>query len=268
MSNPLLAKVKLPGRIFQLPSKGVFYEGHLSHVLGPNVKNGEIEVKPLSALAEMKLRSPDLLYSGKAISEICHECIPDILLPEKLLSKDIDAIFCFLRITTYGSSMRVKSIHECQGRQVHEYPIDIESIIMNANNDILDNVIDLYTMKLSNEQVVILKPVTFDEALETTHLQQDIEKKLMLGQQDQALIEELMIKDLMAVIKTVDGVEDKLHISEWVRSLPRKFFNEIYDRAKSINEWGYDLNVNITCKDCGEVYKHDLELNPVNFFSG
>ena len=49
--NPLLAKVKLPGRVFQLPSRGLFYQ---TGVLSDSVRNGEIQIKPMSALVELK----------------------------------------------------------------------------------------------------------------------------------------------------------------------------------------------------------------------
>ena len=40
-NNPLLQKIRLPGRIFQLPSRGLFYK---NGELDESVKNGEIHV--------------------------------------------------------------------------------------------------------------------------------------------------------------------------------------------------------------------------------
>jgi len=266
MTNPLLAKVKLPGRIFQLPSKGIFYD---DGVLANHVKDAEIEVHPLSALAEMKLRSPDLIFSGRALREICLECIPDIIKPEALISKDVDAIFCFLKIVTYGSEMTIKSTHDCPNRNNHEYVVNVEAIIMNANNKILDNVNALYEATLSNDQKLILKPVTFQDSLDMTHIQQEVEKKLWeTGSADNELIEKAIIRDLMSVISSVEGVSDKMMIEEWLRALQKKFFTEILDHSNQASEWGFNLNVELECKDCGDKFYHNLELNPINFFSG
>lgn len=265
MTNPLLAKVKLPGRIFQLPSKGIFYE---PGVLAENVKDGEVEVKPLSAFAELKLRSPDMLFSGRAVREISLECIPDIVQPEKLVSKDVDGIFCFLRISTYGSLMTVKSTHTCAKRTLHQYEINLENIILEANNKILDHVDVLYSTTLSNGQSIKLKPVTFQDTIESAHLQHEVEKKLAEGITDQDLIEKTMTRDVMSVIESVDGISDLALIEEWVRSLQKSYFDEIIDKAKDASEWGFNLNVKLTCKDCGEIYEHSLELDPINFFSG
>ena len=266
MSNPLLNKVKLPGRFFQLPSKGVFYE---PGVLANNVKDGEIQVKPLSALAELKLRSPDMLFNGSALTEICKECIPEILRPESLVSKDVDAIFCFLRVVTYGSSMIIRSTHDCPKSKLHEYSVNVENLIINPNNQILDHRDVLFNLELSNEQKVTLKPVTFQDMIDITHLEQSIEKSISeTGKPDQNIVQASMVRDLMSVIEAVDGIRDRVMIEEWVRSLQRKYFNEIIEHSRKCNEWGFNLKVTLTCKDCGSEFNHDLELDPINFFSG
>jgi hypothetical protein len=266
-SNPLLSKLKLPGRIFQLPSKGVFYND--KGILSDSIKDGEIEVLPLSALAEMKLRSPDLLFSGKAIREICQECIPGIIKPECLISKDIDAIFCFLRIVTFGNQMKVKSFHSCENGKLNEYIVDVEQIISNPNNTCLDFIDTLYSYKISNGQDIKLKSIAFQDIIDMTHLQIQIDKSISdNGIANEKLILDASVRDLMSIIESVDNISDQKLINEWVRLLPRKYVNEILDYNSKISQWGYNLNVQLKCKDCGEFYHHNLELDPINFFSG
>lgn len=278
-NNPLLSKVKLPGRVFQLPSKGAFYE---QGILADSVKDGEIQVRPMSALAEMKLRSVDLLFSGKALKEVCVECAPDILKPEQLISKDVDALFCFLRIVTYGAEMTVRSVHSCNTDKIHDYAINLETLIMNPNNKILEHKEVLYSVELPTGQKVNLKPVTFKDAIDCAHMRQELETKMFDKTEsdhrsDHRRIEALVIRDLMSVIKSVEVevelgkttvVTDPQMIDEWIRSLQTTHINAIIDQAKACDEWGFDLKVKLSCKECGEVYSHDLELNPVNFFSG
>jgi hypothetical protein len=260
-----MAKIKLPGRVFQLPSKGLFYN---SGVLADSVKSGEIQVLPLSALAEMKLRSPDLLFSGTALREICQECCPEILRPELLTSKDVDAIFCFLRIVTYGSEMTVRSTHDCERSKVNEYSVNIESIIINANNGILEHKDVMYDLELTNGQKVKLRPVIFQDMIDMTHIQQSIAKDIEeVGDPDPKKVQNSMVRDLMSVIESVDGISDRYMIEEWVRGIQKKYFNEIIDHSKRCSEWGFNLNVDLKCKDCGGTFKHNLELDPINFFS-
>ena len=96
--NPLLDKIKLPGRIFQLPSRGIFYE---DEELSEDIKNGEIHVQAMSALDEITLKNPDQLFSGDAVQNIFKNCLTGVNKPVNLLSKDIDALMLFLRTVTY-----------------------------------------------------------------------------------------------------------------------------------------------------------------------
>ena len=278
MTNPLLQySTKLPGRIFQLPSKGIFYP---PGVLAPSVKDGEIKVLPMSALAEMKLRSADLLFSGQALSEVCNECIPEVLQPNMLVSHDVDAIFCYLKIVTYGSEMQIKSIHDCQGAQYYDYTVNIENIVMDPRNGALMNHDILYQVKLDNFTVK-LRPVAFADTLEMTHLRNDLEKSLGdTGQVNSIMMAKMIVRDLMSAIKTVEVqyeengekkvqvVTEKKHIEEWVATLPKKQVDEIIKQSKLSNEWGYKLSTDLHCKDCKEIYSHDLQIDPISFFSG
>ena len=272
--NPLLFNVKLPGRVFQLPSKGLFYE---KGVLSDSVENGEIQVKPMSALAEMKLRSVDLLFTGKALEEICKECVPDILDPNQLVYKDVDALFLFLRMVTYGNEMSVKSLHECDSTKIHDYMVNLESIIMKPNNSMLDHKDSIYKLELEDGITVHLRPITFKDTIEVAHMRQILEQKMSeLESPDMELIKSMVIRDLMSVIKSVEienmgqkiNVVNRDHIEEWVKKLPRTKFNLITAASEKSNDWGFNLSVQLKCRECGSEYTHNLELDPINFFSG
>ena len=277
MSNPLLSKVKLPGRIFQLPSKGLFYKP--GTVLKESIKDGEVQVQPLSALAEMKLRSVDLLFNGRALREICEECIPDILMPDMLISKDIDALFCFLRIATYGAEMKINTVHECKPTKTHSYVVNLETVIANPNNDSLQFRDMSYEIKLPNGHKVRLRPITFKDSIDVSHIRQELERKYAeTPTPDNKLIERMVIRDIMSVIDSVTVVNmpeepdiivtDTLMIEEWVRSLQRTYIDMMTSQAERANEWGYNLSVKLKCKECGEEFDYQLELDPINFFSG
>ena len=272
--NPLLAKVKLPGRVFQFPSKGLFYP---VGVLADSVRNGEIQVKPMSALVELKVRSADLLISTKVIREVCLECAPEILKPELLLSTDVDALFVFLVSATYGNDKTVRSIHDCDNAEVHEYIIKLDPIISDPRNRVLDHKDMLYSCDLENGQSVKLKPVLFNDAIDMMVLRQAIASKEMTAPSSITFneMEDIVIRDLMAVVESVstggDGsqvVTDRKQISEWIRALPKKYVDQIVETSTRAADWGFNMTVKLTCKDCGKEYDHHVELNPINFFSG
>lgn len=272
--NPLLAKVKLPGRVFQLPSKGLFYN---AGVLAESVHNGEIQVKPMSALVELKIRSADLLISAKIIREVCMECAPEILKPEQLIAKDVDALFIFLVASTYGNKKSIRSMHTCEKAEIHDYMIDLDVIINAPMNEILEHRDMIYSIDLDNGQTVKLKPVVFTDSIDMLLLRQGVTTKELnnpatVTNKD---MEDIVVRDLMSVIQSVstggtDSVEvtDKKMISEWIRVLSKKHIDLIIEAATKSSEWGFNMTTTLKCKDCGEDYQHNVELNPINFFSG
>lgn len=272
MTNPLLSKVKLPGRVFSLPSMGVFYK---PGVLADSVKDGEIHVSPMSALLEMKIRSADLLYSGKIIKDICNECAPEILDPGRLISKDVDALFMFLRVATYGPTMSLSSQHGCKDAKSHQYEIQIEDIIGKPNNAVLKHKETLYQIELSNSQVVNLRPNTYNDSLRIMHMKLELDKAEFEGKRpSDDEVEQVALNDLINVIESVqnerDGIaiDDKKQIIEWIRAISKKILNELMAGINRTDEWGFDYVIKVPCRDCGEVYDHSLDLNPISFFYG
>lgn len=270
--NPLLARIKLPGRVFQLPSKGVFYQ---PGVLDDTVKSGEIHVRPLSALAELKLKSPDLLYSNKVLGEICQECVPEILKPEALLSKDVDALFLFLMAATNGDQRTIRSLHTCSDAKIHDYVIDLAPILSSPNNASIDHRDVTYSVTLKSGEVITLRPVTFNDAIEMTTLRASIMVKESEDPHTVTIAdkETVIVRDLMSIIESVVTPEGVIvtqakFIEEWARTLSRTDVENLVNVATTANDWGYSFKVNLKCKDCGSEYVHDLELNPVNFLYG
>lgn len=271
--NPLMAKVKLPGRVFQLPSKALFYP---PGVLADSVQNGEIQVKPMSALVELKIRSADLLISTKIIREVCADCIPEILKPEQLLSKDVDAMFLFLIASTYGNEKTIRAIHTCENADIHDYVVNLEPIINEPKNKVLDHKDMLYTLELDNGQIVKLRPVQFNDAIDMMVLRQAITIKEINAPTTitHKEMEDIMVRDIMSVIEGVkpdrdsNTITDLSKIDEWIRALPKKYIDLIAEASNRASDWGFDLTVSLNCKDCSKPFDHNIELNPINFFSG
>jgi hypothetical protein len=270
--NPLLAKVKLPGRVFQLPSKGVFYAEE-GGVLADSVHEGEIQVKPMSALAEMKLKSADLLMSGKILRELCEECVPEIINPEKLVSQDVDALFAFLRVVTYGATLRVMSMHDCDKAKSHEYEVNVEALIGQPNNKIIEHADTIYRVPLTNGQIVHTRPNTYAAALKVIYIRQELNRQERDGgKADEKLVEKAAMLDLMSVIRAVedDGqkIDDEEMIDEWLRAISKPILNELLAGVGKTTKWGFDFTAKLKCKDCGATYDHELDLDPVSFFFG
>lgn len=257
-SNPLMTKIKLPGRVFQLPSSGYFYtNGELSDT----VTNGEIHVHPLSAFAEINLKNPDLLFSGKAIESVFRECIPEIKKPMDLFGRDVDAIMAFLRIVTYGPNYEVEARHNCDNAKTNSYVIDIEQIISNMKALEPTTIEERYKIVLENDQVVNLEPIRFRHVIA---LLQGTEKNKQPNIQS---MQANLVLNLLNVIKDVDGVTDKKMLEEWLRAIPTTTVGRISEAIEQSNEWGPIFETKVKCKDCGGEYTIELPVNPSSFFS-
>lgn len=256
--NPLLAALKIPGRIFPLPSAGLFYKnGELSS----DVVNGEIQVHPMSGLAEMKFRSPDLLYSGKAVSEVIKECVPSILKPEKIISRDVDSILSFIRIVTYGPSVEIKSTHNCEKAKEHSYFIDVEKIVNETVQLTKEKYEMLFNIKLSNGQSLQLTPLSWEDAVAVMQFSS-------MSNIDNDDIDKLYATNIAGMIASIDGVVDRELIYEWAKVALAPMNKQI---QKSVEEglqgWGPNFETNVTCKDCNSTYSIPIDLNPASFFS-
>lgn len=254
--NPLLTKIRLPGRVFQLPSRGALYTTELD----PSVKEGEVHIHPMTALAEINLKNPDQLFNGKAISAVLAECVPSIKKPLELFGRDIDALLFFLRIATYGSEYRIEVKHTCEEAKNHGYTVNLEKIIQEMKQ--LDpTLLEVSRVADINGTKVYTRPLKFSDIVSLFHFTNG---KKQLTEDE---IKELSVRNLMCMIEKVDDVVNPKFIEQWVRTLTTPEVNKITDSAAKLNEWGPDQVVKLRCKDCDAEMSVELPMNPTDFFT-
>jgi hypothetical protein len=253
--NILMQKLKLPGRTFQLPSRGVLYHnGEISS------KEGEVHIHPMSALTEISLKNPDMLFNGKALEEVFAECVPEVKKPLELLGRDIDALMFYLRLVTYGPAYEISVKHTCPEAKQHSYTVDIEQEVMTMKQ--LDpTLLDQFSTTLQNGQVVRCRPASYTHMIKLFQLNAG---KTELSNDD---MKENITFNLVQLIESVDGVTDKSNIEEWVKSITTLMQNRITDVIEKMNDWGPSSTVKVKCRDCGEEMRVELPLNPVSFFT-
>ena len=199
MTNPLLTKLKLPGRTFQLPSKGLLYSDGM---FSEDVTAGEVHIHPLSSVTEITLKNPDSLISGLALSEVVKECIPGILKPMELYARDVDAIMFFLRIATYGNEYRIEVTHDCEKGVKHSYTADVEQIVTSMPMLDLQTIEDNRTV-LVGGQTVITRPVLFKDLIGI--FAANMGKKEFTTED----LKQLSVMNLVSMIEIVDGITDR-----------------------------------------------------------
>lgn len=258
-SNPLLSGLRIPGETFRLPSQGLFYDdGELDH----SVVNGEVEVYPMTAMEEVILSTPDKLISGKAITEIFTRCIPQIQKPSALLSRDVDFLMVCLRMVTFGQHMEVSYEHDCEGAKSHSYMIDLQKMINETRSIDATRLKDEYIHTMPNGQVVVLKPMTYGDIVAMFQNAATMKTDNISEEESKNLV----IDTLVSVIRSVDNVDDKKFIKEWVTKISWGWKRGIEKAAQSVSQWGTEFSSTHVCQDCGEEMKIHVSANPVSFF--
>lgn len=257
--NPLLERLRIPGETFRLPSQGIFYtNGELSG----DVKNGEVEVHPMTAKDEIVLNTPDKLLSGKAIEEIFLRCIPQVLKPRELLAKDVDFLLVCLRMVSLGQFMDVSYQHSCPGALRHTYSVDLQQIIRTTKSIDPTTVSEEYKTTLPNGQIVVLTPLTYGSVIELYQHTAMTKTENITEEEANTMV----INALAGVIKQVDSVIDRDFIYEWVTDLPMGWKRSLETAAQKITQWGVDFTTEQVCKDCKERMEVQVAANPVSFF--
>jgi hypothetical protein len=257
--NPLLSRLMIPGETFRLPSQGLFYT---NSELRDDVEGGEVHVFPMTAYDEIIFKTPDMLLSGKAIDEVFKRCIPQILEPRKLLSKDVDYLITCLRVITYGSDISLTYTHDCEGAKEHDYTVSLQKILRQAKSIDPTSLATTYVVTLDNGQVVKIKPTTFDTILE---LNQNFNE----NNDDYSIqsIQQKVMKVLIDMIEAVDEVTDHDFIEEWAAKLPAGWVRFLSSSIDRVSDWGVEFKAEAVCKDCGANMVMPFSANPVSFFS-
>jgi hypothetical protein len=199
-----------PTEFVDLPSGGKFYpEGHPLH------GKDSIEIKFMTAKEEDILTSKSLLKKGVAIDRMLQNLIVDKSIKlEHLLSGDKNAILLAARMSGYGAEYSVRvSCPSCEEKQ--DFSFDLSSLEHKDLSDIDD-------LSLEHTQ-----RGTFVYSLPRTKAKVEF-RLLTSGDESQMTQEMLRAKkeettstdQLKRVIVSVNGVEDRLQLKQFVESMP------------------------------------------------
>ena len=196
--NPLLTKIRVPGKRVRLPSMGILYQ---NGELAENVTNGEIEIFPLSTYDEIMLNSPDSMLSGDAIIDVFSRCVPDILKPLECFVLDLDYVMTVIHNISTADHYNVGYTHSCEDANDHEYKVACEPII--SRSVFLDptSIDSKFNIDTSWGQKVQLEPVRLKYRMKINKTINDSESTMVEYRLN-------MLSTLINNIKTVDDISD------------------------------------------------------------
>lgn len=268
--NPLLNRARIPGSTFRMPSGGMFYvDGELDET----VVDGEVHVYPLTSIDEIELKTPDLLFSGKAIENVFRRCIPQIKEPMKLITSDVDFLLVCLRLVSYGSSIDVKYTHTCEDAKDHTYTGSVESFVHQARMMRSSDFDREYTIAHTTGATITIIPMRYGDFVQ--YMTEIHDEATAVGTNAPAftpvqLLEREAVRMAQNITSVAIGdlvVTDKSHIAEWIITLSVGEVKEITDKFKSQTEWGCDTKFRVKCKDCQEEVEVPVSINPIDFFT-
>ena len=270
MSNPLLTQVtRLPGATFTLPTRGLFYHnGELS----PDVVDGEVHVYPLTSIDEIELKTPDLLFNGKAIENVFKRCIPSILKPMDLTTMDVDYLLVCLRLVSYGSEISVKFNHGCKDdSKDHTYTGSVEDFVFSSKTLTEMDFQREFVLEHSSGCKVTASPLLYKHFIKImTDVEADINSDgTTLDSAEKLRRETVQLANNISQVQTPTGaiVTEKDYIAEWLATLDVRQIHEISSLFERQTRWGCEAVLHRVCPDCGSQLHVPVSINPIVFFT-
>lgn len=258
--NILLNKLKvIPPEVHKLPSGGLLYK---TGELKPEVLNGELEFTTYTALDELDLSSPDMLLDGRAIERVISRCVPGVLKPLELFSKDLDYIMLVLHKVSYGDIYKVPFTHTCKDAEEHTYSLSLSDIIRRAKSIDPTTLSTRYCVDVGvgeSTYKVNLRPLRAKHAID---LLQSFDKEKNEDDRRHNLFAIFMFS-----ISDVDGITDLDNILDWLKQIPVQWIDKISKKIEDISNWGVPYSTKSVCEDCGAEIELSVNINPLNFFT-
>lgn len=266
--NPLLARARLPGDTFRLPSCGMFYT---NGELAEDVEDGEVHVHPMAAIDEIVISSPSKLFSGDGVIEVIERCVPSILKPRELLAQDVDFLLLCLRKVSYGPTFDFEKVHEdCEAEREEgvaprkqTFQANLGKLISQTKEIDPAKVAKMYRFELDNGQIVKMQPMRFSSYVKLMQiLSQDTDEALSDTEQ-----KDMMLDQLASMILSVDEIADQEMVREWLEVITPKQVRDVNKTISKMGTWGVDTKFTVTCRDCKKKMEVELPTNPLVLFS-
>jgi hypothetical protein len=239
----------IPLELVPLPSSGKVYPA------GSSLHNMDaVEIRPMTAREEDILTSRALLKKGTVVTELIRSCLVDRSInPNELLGGDRNALMVAIRITGYGPEYKAEvECGECSTKSPHDFnlaelPIrrlELEPVVPGAN---------VFQFQLPySKKLVKFRFLTGrdEEEISATNEKQ---KKLGLS------TESSVTTNLSYAIVSVDGVEDRAKIVNFIKHMPARDSLALRNYIRD-NEPGVLMKQDTTCPACGHVAEVNMPL--------
>jgi hypothetical protein len=272
--NPLSAYLVKPGTFVSLPSKGKYFTE-----MPEFTADGEIQVQPMNAIAELYLTNPDGLLNNDSIYKVFSYCVPAIKNPKEIVTPDLDVLFIAIRIATYGNEMGITTAcPSCE--HIDEYQLDLSRILQTMDRTEKKDTVKIGKLVLNLIPYTIetntrVKEYAMRVAMAASKINNDIsaDDKIKFHKNLSEIVSDAtkqlvgMTAKCIRSVETPDGViTDQAIIEEFVIGLDAPSYNKMRGVIIKISEEVIDRSVKIQCTNCSHEYATEVSFDPANFF--
>ena len=276
--NPLKNLYRSKSVYVSLPSKGKYYKSGLELSI-----DEELGVMPMTAVDEIKLKSPDALFNGDALFDLIRSCVPDIQDPREIPACDTDIIMMAIKIATHGDKLDVTA--KCPSCEAEtDYEIPLSNMIASSKPIEEDDVVEIndkvrvYVRPYSLSSQIKGNIQKFHQMRMQLILNNDMSAEDKANLFNEALLQastisvSLAASNILKVEITDDEdntteVTDENYIMEWVENMDSVTYEKVIGRIRTLSDPRVDTGVTLTCSECSHEYNTKVELDPVNFFT-
>jgi hypothetical protein len=239
----------IPMELVPLPSSGKVYP------TGTSLHGADaVEIRPMTAREEDILTSRALLKKGTVITELIKSCLIDkTIVPNDLLGGDRNALMVAIRITGYGPEYKAEvECEECNVKTDHEFNL-AELPIRRLELEPLALGMNLFQFSLPySKKLVKFRFLTGRDEEEILALAEK-QKKLGLGG------ESAVTTNLMHAIVSIDGVEDRMKITNFIKNMPARDSLALRNYIRD-HEPGVIMKQDTSCPSCGNTAEVNMPL--------
>ena len=272
-NNPLFKHFRQPAIYLKLPGQGRFWPDDAIDM----PVTGELPVYPMTVKDEITIKTPDALMNGLGVVEVIQSCCPNIKNAWKVPTSDLDAILIAIRLASYGPEMDIDTTcPKCNETNANvidltvlldnlrmpEYlPTSIEGLTFNFKPQAFETI--------NNTNLIVFEQRRLLDTITNSDLPDEEKTK-----QFNSIFPKLTEMNILALVYCIDSiitddgkeVNEFKYIKEFIENCDRKVYNEIKTTIEAIAQSNKPEALTITCTDCNETYKSELNFDNANFF--
>jgi hypothetical protein len=272
--NPLRQFFRQPAIYLRLPSEGKYWpEGSLDVP-----QNGELPVYPMTAIDEITYRTPDALFSGQAVVNVIHSCVPSIKNAWHAPVADLNSILVAIRIASYGHELEIETT--CPAcKHIESFALDLRNALdqltmPDFSATVTYGDLEIYFHPMSYEKQNEINLEQFENQRMMRNISMDTvlteDEKLQKLAEVMKILTQLTMRALkysISAIRTPQSVvSESEHIDEFLQNCDRQIFVAVRDHAVELRNRTELKPVHLTCSECNHEHDQALNLDLTNFF--